>query len=186
MLGDGGQEVSTYFPIFLNMEGKNIRVFGGGKIAARRVRALLQFGADVCVVAPEIAKELEDLAAISEKQKRPEDLQQFSGKQIQPERLAQHGQITLSYRKYQPGELTEEDFVFAATDNEQVNHAIFQECRHKEIPVNVSSDKEKCDFYFPGIVRDGDITIGIASGGKDHKKVAEVAARIREWLLCRK
>lgn len=168
-----GRKMSTYFPIFLNMQGKNIRVFGGGKIATRRALILLEFGADVCVVAPEIAKELEDLAQISGKRKEPED-------------LAQQGQITLSYRKYQPGELTEEDFVFAATDNEQVNHAIFQECRHKEIPVNVSSDKEKCDFYFPGIVRDGDVTIGIASGGRDHKKVAEAAAKIREWISCRK
>ncbi len=168
-----GDKMNHYFPIFLNMEGKNIRVFGGGKIAARRVQALVEFGADVCVIAPQIAKELEDLAQIPRKRKEPEN-------------LAQYGQVTLSYRKYQPGELEEEDFVLAATDDEQVNHAIFQECRHKEIPVNVSSDKEKCDFYFPGIVRDGDITIGIASGGKDHKKVAETAAKIREWLSCRK
>ena len=172
-----GDKMNHYFPIFLNMEGKNIRVFGGGKIAARRVQALVEFGADVCVIAPQIAKELEDLAQIPRKRKEPEN-------------LAQYGQVTLSYRKYQPGDLMnillDDVTVLAATDDEQVNHAIFQECRHKEIPVNVSSDKEKCDFYFPGIVRDGDITIGIASGGKDHKKVAETAAKIREWLSCRK
>lgn len=178
--------MSTYFPIFLNMEGKNIRVFGGGKIATRRVQALLEFGANVWVIAPEIAKELEDLAQLLGAQKEPGDLAQIPAKRKEPEDLIQQGRLTLFYRKYQSGELTEEDFVFAATDDEQVNHAIFQECRCKEIPVNVSSDKEKCDFYFPGIVRDGDITIGIASGGKDHKKVAEMAAEIREWLSCRK
>lgn len=152
--------MSTYFPIFINMEGKNIRVFGGGRIAARRVRMLLKFGADVQVAAPQIMKELEDLAQ-------------------------RQGKLTLDYRIYEPGELAEEDFVLAATDDEQVNDAIFQECRQKEIPVNVSSDKEKCDFYFPAIVQEGDITIGIASGGRDHRGVAEMAKKIREWLLCR-
>lgn len=152
--------MSTYFPIFVNMEGKNIRVFGGGKIAARRVQTLLAFGANVQVTAPQITKKLEYLAQ-------------------------SQGKIVLHYRTFQPGELAGEDFVLAATDNEQVNDAIFRECRQKEIPVNVSSDKEKCDFYFPAIVQEGNITIGITSGGRDHRRVAEMAKKIREWLLCR-
>ena len=152
--------MSTYFPIFVNMEGKNIRVFGGGKIAARRVQTLLAFGANVQVTAPQLTKKLEDSAQ-------------------------RQGKLMLDYHIYQPGELIKEDFVLAATDNAQVNDAIFRECRQKQIPVNVSSDKEKCDFYFPAIVQEQDITIGIASGGRDHRKVAEMAKRIREWLLCR-
>ncbi len=152
--------MSTYFPIFVNMEGKNIRVFGGGKIAARRVQTLLAFGANVQVTAPQITKKLEDLAR-------------------------RQGKLMLDYHIYQPGELIKEDFVLAATDNAQVNDAIFRECRQKQIPVNVSSDKEKCDFYFPAIVQEQDITIGIAAGGRDHRKVAEMAKRIREWLLCK-
>lgn len=178
--------MSTYFPIFINMEGKNIRVFGGGKIAARRVQTLLGFGADVQVTAPQITKELEELVRHQEKQKEPEDLTQFKSKQKEQENLAQYqGKLMLDYRTYQSGELADEDFVLAATDNEQVNDAIFRECRQKEIPVNVSSDKEKCDFYFPAIAQEGDITIGIASGGRDHRGVAEMAKKIREWLLCR-
>lgn len=178
--------MSTYFPIFVNMEGKNIRVFGGGKIAARRVQMLLTFGANVQVTAPQITKKLEDLARRQGKQKGLEDLAQRQGKQKEPEDLARRqGKLMLDYRIYQPGELVKEDFVLAATDNAQVNDAIFRECRQKQIPVNVSSDKEKCDFYFPAIVQEQDITIGIASGGRDHRKVAEMAKRIREWLLCR-
>lgn len=164
--------MGTYFPIFVNMEGKNIRVFGGGKIAARRVHTLLDFGANVQVTAPKITKKLEDLARRQGKQKEPED-------------FACQGKLVLDYRIYQPGELAKEDFVLAATDDAQVNEAIFRECCQKQIPVNVSSDKEKCDFYFPAIVQEQDITIGIASGGRDHRKVAEMAKRIREWLLCR-
>ena len=149
--------MNTYFPVFLDMEGKRIRIFGGGEIAARRAKVLLEFGAYVTVTAPSVRKELEELAQRQER-------------------------LTLDYHLYQPGRLAEEAFVFAATDDEQVNIAIYRECRHKGLPVNVASDKEKCDFYFPGIVQDGDITIGVTSGGKDHTKAAEVTEKIRRQI----
>ena len=52
----------TYFPLFFNMEDREIRVFGGGNIATRRVKMLLEFGAKVSVAAPQITEELEHLA----------------------------------------------------------------------------------------------------------------------------
>ena len=128
--------METYFPIFINMEGKKIQVFGGGKIAARRVLTLLQFGARVQVTAPEISETLKQAAE-------------------------QEGFLTLEYRDYQTGELQDADFVLAATCDDKVNEMIFQECRHKEIPVNVASDQEKCDFYFPGVAKHGEITVGV-------------------------
>ena len=149
--------MATYFPMFLNMTDRQVRVFGGGRIAARRVRVLLEFGAKVQVTAPEISEELEELA------KKTENL-------------------TLEYRKYRPSELQEADFVIAATNDEQANTIIFRECRHKNIWVNVASDKEKCDFYFPGIAREGDITVGVTANGKDHRKAAEVTEEIRKLL----
>jgi len=149
--------MSTYFPIFLNMKEKQVMIFGGGRIAARRARVLLEFGAKVQVTAPEISKELEELAKEREN-------------------------LTLEYRKYRPSELQEADFVIAATNDEQANTIIFRECRHKNILVNVASDKEKCDFYFPGIAREGDITVGVTANGKDHRKAAEVTEEIRKLL----
>lgn len=149
--------MTTYFPMFFNMKDRQVIVFGGGKIAARRVKALLEFGAKVCVTAPEIVKELEELAK-------------------------ENNNLVLEYRKYRPSELQEVEFVLAATNDENVNTMIFRECRHKNIWVNVASDKEKCDFYFPGIVQEGDITIGVTANGKDHKKAAEVTGKIRRML----
>lgn len=149
--------METYFPIFINLEGKKIQVFGGGKIAARRVLTLLQFGARVQVTAPEISDTLKQAAE-------------------------QEGFLTLEYRGYQTGELQDADFVLAATCDDKVNEMIFQECRHKEIPVNVASDQEKCDFYFPGVAKHGEITVGVTAGGKNHKKAAEVTENIRELL----
>ena len=149
--------MKEYFPFFVNINHKKVRVFGGGKIAARRVKVLLEYGADVHVVAPEITEELKELAA-------------------------QQKQLTLSFRRYRPSELTDEDFVLAATDDEEVNTVIFRECRHKEIFVNTASDKEKCDFYFPGIVQLGEVTVGVTAGGINHRKAAQVTERIRELL----
>ena len=114
--------MGAYFPIFINMEGKQVQVFGGGTIAGRRISVLLEFGARICVTAPEISEDLKELA----------------------EREAN---LTLEYRTFRPGELQEADMVLAATDDKNVNDMIYRECRHKGILVNVASDKEKCDFW---------------------------------------
>ncbi|MFG6382836.1 MAG: bifunctional precorrin-2 dehydrogenase/sirohydrochlorin ferrochelatase [Lachnospiraceae bacterium] len=148
--------MATYFPIFLDMKDKMVIVFGGGTIATRRTRVLLEFGAKVQVIAPEISQELKE--------------------------LSQNQNLTLEYRRYRPSELQEIDLVLAVTDDETVNNTIFRECQHKNILVNVSSDQEKCDFFFPGIVQEGDITVGVTANGKNHKKAAEVTRKIKELL----
>lgn len=50
-----------YFPMFVDLTGKKVLTVGGGRIALRRVRTLLQFGAQICVIAPELCGELADL-----------------------------------------------------------------------------------------------------------------------------
>ena len=145
--------MGKYFPMFIDMEGRQVQVFGGGRIAARRVSVLLEFGAKVRVVAPKISEKLEELAW---KKKN----------------------LVLEYRSYQSGELQEAEIVIAATNDATVNDMIFRECRHKSIPVNVASEKEKCDFYFPGIVKEGDLIVGITASGENHRMAAEVTERI--------
>lgn len=149
--------MNTYFPLFINLKEKEIIVFGGGNIAARRIKSLLSYGAYIKVIAPEISEELEQLAKENET-------------------------LTLEYREYQPSELKQPDFVLAATNDERINTIIFRECRHKSILVNVASNQEMCDFFFPGIVAKGDITVGITANGKNHKRAAEVAEQIRKLL----
>ena len=146
--------MNTYFPLFINLEGKEVIVFGGGTIATRRVKALLSYGAHIRVAAPEISEELQHLAE-------------------------EKNTLKLEYRTYRPSELQRPDFVLAATDDMQVNTIIFRECRHKEILVNVASNREMCDFFFPGIVQKGDVTVGITANGKNHKQAAEVTEQIK-------
>lgn len=146
-----------YFPLYISMKGKRCQVYGGGQIAARRVGALLRFGAEVCVTAPEIC----------------EAIRQY--------RLQYPRQCRIREEAYKPG-IGKADFVLACTDNGRVQEDIYQECRALGIPVNLASDQSKCDFFFPALVEQEELVIGVCSGGKDHSKVRRIAQKLRQWL----
>ena len=151
------------------MTGRKVLVYGAGKIASRRVETLLPCGAEVTLIAPEIMPEMEE---VLEKYRRGE-FEKSGGKIAAVEKDV-----------YRQGTIRENvDFVLAATDDSEENERIFRECRHRELLVNVASDKEKCNFHFPAIVETEDVIIGIASGGENHGKVSETAEKLREMLL---
>ena len=120
--------MSRYFPLFIDLEGKKIAVVGAGKIASRRIRTLLEFGAELTVLAPEASEEVRCLAGAGRLTWRRE-----------------------AYRAGLPGFLEGALLALAATDSRAVNLAVREECKSLGIPVNLADDKEKCDFYFPGI-----------------------------------
>ena len=150
----------AFFPLFVNLEGKYILVIGGGKIATRRVKALLGFGCKICVIAPEISEEMNV--------------------------LVQDGAVEWRCKEYSglndidAGD-TKLVFVLASAVSE-VNQAVVEDCRNAGIPVNDASCKENCDFYFPGLVTDGEVVVGITAGGSDHKFASELSANIRELV----
>ena len=146
-----------YFPLFISLKGKRCLVYGGGKIASRRVGALLRFGADVLVVAPRIS----------------DAIRQYG--------TEYPGQCSFLEESYRPG-IGEADFVLACTNNPAVQEAIYKECRELGIPVNLSSDQSKCDFFFPALVEQEELVIGVCSSGKDHSRVRRLAQRLRLWL----
>lgn len=148
------------FPLFISIAGKNIRVYGGGNIALRRVKTLLSFGAAVRVIAPEAGEEILLLAG--------------AGRIIYEKRLFSEGE--LSGCKEPPF------LVLAATNSPEANGQIVRECRERGIPVNHGGDKSQCDFYFPAVAKEGDLVIGLTAGGSDHKLVKKAAAWIRSHL----
>lgn len=83
-------------------------------------------------------------------------------------------------RGYEPGDVCGACLVLAATDCRQTNHAIFEECRKRNIPVNVADCKEECDFYFPAVLHRGPVVIGVTASGADHTAAARTAAQLRE------
>lgn len=150
----------SYFPIFVDMQDKHCLVYGGGTIAARRIQGLLRFGAQVTVIASRIA---EDIRSMGD---------------------AWGGRLQMLEQGYRPGQIQERgcQFVFSCVDDRAVDLQIYQECKERGIPVNIASDQSLCDFYIPALVEQGEIVIGISSGGRNHGLVRKVASRLREWL----
>lgn len=164
-----------YFPLFIDLRGKKVLIVGAGKIAARRATALVEFGADVTVVAPEENNEFSD---------QSDKNQQSIGEcRIVPlPTLAEKGLLTWKRRVFTEQDLEQAFLVIAATNNLAVNDEIARLCHERGIPVNHAGDQSQCDFQFPAIVRNDLVVIGINAGGKNHGLVKRVAAGLREWI----
>lgn len=150
--------MNEYFPLFVPMNGKNALLFGGGAVAARRLRGLIRFGVRVTVTAPQFCEQVRVLA-----DQRPE-------------------QVTLREGAYEPGTIADVDLVLSTTDDAAADGQIFEECQSKGILVNIASDKNRCDFYFPALIEQDGMVIGVCSGGTDHRKVRRVSEAIRSAL----
>ena len=150
--------MNEYFPLFVPMNGKTALLYGGGAVAARRLGGLLRFGVRVTVTAPRFSEQVRALA-----ERYPD-------------------QVTLMDGVYEPGTIAGADLVLSATDDPKADEMIFEECRSKGIAVNIASDKQKCDFYFPALIEQDGIVIGVCSGGTDHRKVRRVSDTIRKAL----
>ena len=151
----------SYFPMFIDIEGKHILVVGAGKIALRRVQTLLQFRARIKVIAKEIPKEQKEAFHL----------------------LVSEGKIVLEEKAFEESDLTEAFFlVLAATNVKKLNHEICMLCRKRKILANTATDRTTCDFYFPAVAVQEELVVGITGDGSDHRKVAETAARIRKVL----
>lgn len=144
----------SFFPIFIDIYNKPIKVFGGGKIAERRIKTLVQFCADLTVISPDITENIK--------------------------LMSQKHNIKIKLKKYEKNDCNNAFIVIAATNNSDVNYQIFCECKKKNIIINIADCKEKCDFYFPAIIKNNNITIGISSDGSEHKLVKKTADNIRK------
>lgn len=142
----------SYFPIFLEMTGRRCLVIGGGMVAERKIAALLEVGAAVAVISPDVTQ---NIARWSKEQR-----------------------ITLTARRYRLGDLTGFQVAFVATDDSSVNQAVFDEGRERGVWVNAADDPARCDFILPSVLRRGDLTVAVSSGGNS----PALARTIREEL----
>ena len=155
MPAEGSQAAgSRYFPVFIDLSQKKIVVIGGGRIAGRRVKTLLDFAGEIQVVAPSVTEELKG--------------------------LADAGLVTWLKQPYERGLIQDADMVLACTDDPGVNQDVYAACKCLGIPVNCADDKRKCDFYFPGVVRQDSLVIGITASGEDHRRARKVREMVEE------
>lgn len=145
----------AYFPFMIQLEGASCLVGGGGKVAARKVKMLVSFGAQVTVVAPEICEELKRLTS---------------------------EQVTIIKRALQEEDILEKDVVVLATDDAAVNHYFSKLCKEKRILVNVVDVKEDCGFYFPALIRQDEVVISVSTGGSSPVLAAKIKKEIQKNL----
>lgn len=142
----------TLFPMFLKLEGRSCLVVGAGSVGAPKIESLLETGACVRVIAPRVN------FAVGE--------------------WAGSGAISWEAREFVVSDLDGVFLVIAATSSREVNQLIFREARRRNILCNVVDDPERCDFYYPAVVRRGNLQITVSTNGLS----PALAQRIRREL----
>jgi precorrin-2 dehydrogenase/sirohydrochlorin ferrochelatase len=140
------------YPVFIRLEDRHCLVVGGGAVGARKVLDLLEAGARVTVVSPELTPVLADLAAKGELIHLQGDFQE---EQVQGMAL-----------------------VIGATDDMEVNARVSAAAQVRNIWVNIVDQPDLCTFIVPAQVRRGELTLAISTGGAS----PALARKIREEL----
>jgi len=164
----------SYFPIVVEMTGRRCLVIGGGAVAERKIAGLLEVGAEVTVISPKVTE------AISH--------------------WSKNNSIQLTARCYQNGDLSGHELVFVATDDADVNDRVYQEGKSCGAWVNAADDPARCDFILPAVIRRGDLTVAVSTGGaspaatraireelegyfsEDYARLVQAAAEVRAEL----
>jgi len=144
-----------YYPINLNLSGRTCAVIGGGAVAERKTESLLEYGASVRVVSPDLTPRLAGLKS--------------------------EGRIEHLESEYRPERLEGAFLVIGATDDREVNRRISGDARAAGIPVNIVDDPKLCTFFVPASVRRGDLVISVSTSGSS----PSLARTIREELEAR-
>lgn len=126
----------VYYPVFLNLKGKKAVVIGGGKVAERKILALLKAGAELTVISPELTGKLE--------------------------RKKQKGVIRHVSRQYRNGDLKNAFLVIAATDSPSINQSVSEDA---PCLVNVVDTPLLCNFIVPSTLNRGALGIAISTSG---------------------
>jgi len=144
--------VSARYPVMLDVSRWEVLVVGGGEVALRKVRGLIDAGARPDIIAPEVHPELRAL-------------------------IGEHG-LEWRQRPFRPGDTRGHDLVFAATDSAEVNDQVGREAASKGSLFTLADDPEQSRFHVPATIRQEDVVIAVSTGGASPL----LARRLRERL----
>jgi siroheme synthase-like protein len=152
MSGARGRAALTGFPVSLLVDGRRCVVVGAGRIAARKIGALLEAGAEVHVVAPEVGPEVRAWADARD--------------------------VTLVERAFTAPDLDGAWLVTTATGVPAVDHAVFEAAEERHLWVNSADDPENCSFTLMSVVRSGDVVVTVGTGGRSPALAAWMKERL--------
>jgi siroheme synthase-like protein len=131
---------NKYIPLNFSLSKRKCLIVGGGEVALRKVENLLGYECDITLIAPEPLEKFE----------------YFSSKK----------KINLLKRKYESSESKNYGMVIAASDDDEVNKTVHDDCSKFGVPVNVVDNPDLCDFTFPAVLQRGNLTVSISTDGK--------------------
>jgi len=140
------------YPINLKLSGKKVLIVGGGKVAYRKAKRLLEAKAEITLVSPTVIDNLKDLI------------------------LANN--IKYYQREFKEEDILDTCLIFAATDNRRVNSLIANLADKNNLLVNVADSLEESTFILPALIKQGDLLLTVATGGN----LPALSKRIREEL----
>ena len=150
-----------WFPLFVNLKNKKVLVIGGGKVAFKKISKIMEYEADITVIAENIPEE----------------------KLLELKNLKIENNRKIENNKDEIEKLVEEYFlVIAATDNEELNENIAEICDSKGILINNVSSKTKMNSMFGGIVKNDEFQIAISTNGKNCKRSRAMKSEIQKVL----
>lgn len=148
--------MSGLFPVLLNVDDKLCIVVGGGDVAFRKVSTLVERGARVRVISPEV------VAGIRE--------------------LTDKGVVELAAREYKDGDLEGAFICVAAADVSKVNEAVRDEARSRGVLANVADDPEGSDFQVPSFFTDGALLLALSTQGSSPAVARTLRRMIQSYL----
>ena len=143
----------SLFPIFLKLTARPCIVIGAGNLAESKIDSLRAAEARITVIAP------------------------AAGPRIAA--MAEAGELVWHQRPYEAGDLAGHFLAVAATSNPAVNRAVFAEAQAAGILINAVDDPPFCDFYFPSIVRRGELQIAISTAGASPAQASDRRPKAR-------
>lgn len=150
-----------WFPLFINLENKKILVIGGGKVAAKKIEKILEYGADITVVTENV---------VEEKLLKLENVKIENNQKIENDK-AKIEKLVKGYF-----------LVIAATDDEELNENIANVCDSNGMLINNVSSKIKMNAMFGGIVKNSEFQIAISTSGKNCKRSRAMKSEIQKVL----
>jgi siroheme synthase-like protein len=155
-MGDGARPALTGLPVNLLVRGRRVVVVGGGRVAARKVEPLLDLGADVVVVAPEITAEIRA--------------------------WADAGRCRVELRAFVTADLGGAWLALTATGDHEVDAAVFAAGEAARVWVNSADDPAHCSFTMMSVVRRADVVVAFGTGGRSPALAAHLRRLLTEEL----
>lgn len=148
--------MKKYYPINIDLAGERCLVVGGGKVAERKVERLVQFGADIKVVSPELTERLKS--------------------------FAKRRTISYAKRKFSKAALKNTRLVFALTNDPAANRKIADESKKRGLWVNVAKPGGSSNFILPAVINRQDLTVSISTQGSSPKRAKQVRKKLEALL----